>query len=65
LAGIDAPKLDHPWGKKAKCELVNLCRGQIFTAEIKPELSYARLVATCFFPDGRHLSVEMVRRGWR
>jgi endonuclease YncB( thermonuclease family) len=63
LAGIDAPELEHPWGNKAKWELVNLCKGQIITAQIEPELSYDRLVATCFLPDGRDLSAEMVRRG--
>lgn len=63
LAGIDAPELEHPWGNKAKWELVNLCKGQIITAEIEPELSYDRLVATCFLPDGRDLSAEMVCRG--
>lgn len=63
LAGIDAPELEHPWGKKAKWELIHLCKGQIITAEIEPEMSYDRLVATCFLPDGRDLSAEMVRRG--
>jgi endonuclease YncB( thermonuclease family) len=63
LAGIDAPELDHPWGKKAKWELVQLCKGQVITAEIEPEMSYDRVVATCFLPDGRDLSAEMVARG--
>lgn len=63
LAGIDAPELEHPWGKKAKWALVQLCKGQIITAEIEPEMSYDRLVATCFLPDGRDLSAEMVRNG--
>ena len=63
LAGIDAPELEHPWGKKAKWELIHLCKGQIITAEIEPELSYDRLVATCFLPDGRDLSAEIVSRG--
>jgi micrococcal nuclease len=64
LAGIDAPELDHPWGQKAKWELVKLCKGNIITAKIEPEMSYDRLVATCFLPDGRDLSAEMVRRGY-
>ena len=63
LAGIDAPELDHPWGKKAKSELMNLCKGQIVRAEISPALSYDRVVATCFLPDGRDISAEMVQRG--
>ena len=63
LAGIDAPELEHPWGKKAKWELVGLCKGQVITAEIESEMSYDRVVATCFLPDGRDLSAEMVRIG--
>lgn len=63
LAGIDAPELDHPWGKKAKWELVQLCKGQVITAELEPEISYDRVVATCYLPDGRDLSAEMVQRG--
>ncbi|MEZ5675067.1 MAG: thermonuclease family protein [Thalassovita sp.] len=56
LAGIDAPELDHPWGKKAKWELVQLCKGQVITAELEPDISYDRVVATCLLPDGRDLS---------
>ena len=63
LAGIDAPELDHPWGKVAKSTLIGLCKGQVIRAEISPELSYDRLVATCYLPDGRDLSAEMVRLG--
>lgn len=40
-----------------------LCKGQTVTARIKPELSYDRLVAECFLPDGRDLGAEMVRAG--
>ena len=39
LAGIDAPELDHPYGQKAKWALVQLCKGHVVTAHIKPELS--------------------------
>jgi len=63
LAGIDAPELDHPWGLKAKSELIRLCRGQTIRAEFAPHLSYDRTVATCFLADGRDLSAEMVRLG--
>jgi len=63
LAGIDAPELNHPWGQKAKWELVRMCKGQVITAEFEPELSYDRIVATCFLPDGRDLSAEMVKIG--
>ena len=63
LAGIDAPELDHPWGKKSKWAMVQLCKGQTVTARIKPELSYDRMVAECFLPDGRDLAAELVRIG--
>jgi endonuclease YncB( thermonuclease family) len=63
LAGIDAPELDHPYGQKAKWALVQLCKGHVVTAHIKPELSYDRVVAECFLPDGRDLAAELVRVG--
>lgn len=63
LAGIDAPELDHPWGKQSKWAMVQLCKGQIVTARIRPELSYDRVVAECFLPDGRDLAAELVRAG--
>ncbi|MCP8883830.1 thermonuclease family protein [Devosia sp. XJ19-1] len=63
LAGIDAPELDHPWGQKAKWALVQLCKGQVITARIKPELSHDRLVGECFLPDGRDLAAELVGMG--
>jgi endonuclease YncB( thermonuclease family) len=69
LAGIDAPELDHPYGRNAKWALVELCRNQPVRAEFIGEFSYGRYVATCFLPDGRDLSAEMVRLGhavdWR
>lgn len=63
LAGIDAPELDHPFGRVAKATLMRLCRGQDVRAEFSAALSYERGVATCFLPDGRDLSAEMVKAG--
>jgi hypothetical protein len=63
LAGIDAPELDHPWGQQSKWALVKLCKGQVVTARIKPEMSYDRVVAECFLPDGRDLAAELVKAG--
>ncbi len=63
LAGIDAPELEHPWGQKAKWALVHMVKGQVIIAEIEPEMSYDRVVATCYLPDGRDLSAEMVKIG--
>ncbi|MNV61914.1 hypothetical protein D3C71_1544410 [compost metagenome] len=63
LAGIDAPELDHPWGQQSKWAMVKLCKGQTITARIKPEMSYDRIVAECFLPDGRDLAAELVKAG--
>lgn len=63
LAGIDAPELDHPWGQQSKWAMVKLCKGQTITARIKPEMSYDRVVAECFLPDGRDLAAELVKAG--
>lgn len=63
LAGIDAPELDHPFGVQSKWALVKLCKGQTITARLRPELSYDRVVAECYLPDGRDLAAELVRAG--
>lgn len=69
LAGIDAPELDQPYGQKAKYHLMDLCKGHVVRAEFDGSSTYDRLVATCFLPDGRDLSAEMVEVGlaldWR
>lgn len=64
LAGIDAPELDHPWGQKAKWELVRLCKRAVKIAELEQDISYERLVATCYLLPGRDPSAEMVRPGF-
>lgn len=63
LAGIDAPEMDHPYGKSAKWALVNLCKGQIVRAVFDGDVSHDRTVASCYLPDGRDLSAEMVKAG--
>jgi endonuclease YncB( thermonuclease family) len=63
LAGIDAPEMDQPWGKKAKFAMIALCKGKIITAELQGELSYDRIVAKCFLPDGTDLSAALVEQG--
>lgn len=63
LAGIDAPELDHPFGQAAKFALMRMCKGMIIRAVIDGDKSYERHVATCYLPDGRDLSAEMVRAG--
>ena len=61
FAGIDAPELNKPYGKKAKWALVELCKGQNITAKLTGETSYDRVVAKCFLDDGRDLAAEMVK----
>lgn len=63
LFGIDAPELEHPYGKNAKWALVNLCKGQQITVNISEADNFGRTVASCYLPDGRDLSAEMVRSG--
>ena len=63
LFGIDAPELDHPYGKKAKWALHKLCKGHVIRAEITDQDKYGRTVAQCFLSDGRDLSAEMVKQG--
>ncbi|MEZ5777681.1 MAG: thermonuclease family protein [Paracoccaceae bacterium] len=63
LAGIDAPEMEHPYGKRAKWALVNLCKGNEIRAVFDGDVSHGRTVATCYLPDGRDLSAEMVRAG--
>lgn len=63
LAGIDAPELDDPYGQVAKFALIRLCKGQVIRAVADGDQSYERLVATCYLPDGRDLSAEMVKAG--
>ena len=63
LAGIDAPELDHPWGQQSKWTMVKLCKGQTITAHVKADMSYNRIVAECFLPDGRDLAAELVKAG--
>jgi len=63
LFGIDAPEMNHPFGKNAKWALVSMCKGETVTAEILESDHYGRTVARCTFDDGRDLSAEMVKIG--
>lgn len=63
LYGIDAPELNHPYGKKAKWAMMRLCKGHCIRAEITDEDEYGRTVAKCYLPDGSDLSAELVKQG--
>jgi endonuclease YncB( thermonuclease family) len=64
LSGIDAPEMDHPYGRNAKWALVSLCKGQVIRAEIVGLDHYGRHVARCHMQDGRDIAAEMVRTGY-
>ncbi len=63
LFGVDAPEINHPYGKKAKWALVSLCNGQKVRAVVTAEDTHGRTVAKCYLEDGRELSAEMVKLG--
>ena len=63
LFGVDAPEMNHPYGKRAKWALVTLCKGHSIRAEVVAEDDHGRLVARCYLQDGRDLSAEMVKLG--
>lgn len=63
LFGIDAPELNHPYGKNAKWALVSLCKGMTIQAQIIGQDSHGRNVAKCYLQDGTDLSAEMVKLG--
>jgi endonuclease YncB( thermonuclease family) len=63
LAGIDAPELDMPFGKKSKWAMVDLCRGQTLHVVLHGETSHDRQVGTAYLPDGRDVGAELIRRG--
>ncbi|MCF2904037.1 thermonuclease family protein [Octadecabacter sp. CECT 8868] len=63
LFGVDAPELNHPFGKRAKWALLALCKGQVIKAKVHHVDAHGRTVAKCYLPDGRDLSAEMVKQG--
>ena len=63
LFGVDAPEMNHPYGKQAKWALFALCNGHEVRAECVETDGHGRSVAKCFLPDGRDLSAEMVKLG--
>ena len=63
LAGIDAPELDEPWGRKSKWAMVNICKGKTIHVDLTGETSYDRLVGTCYLPDGSDIGAELIKAG--
>lgn len=54
--------MNHPYGRKAKSAMFELCKGQVITAELTAEDHFGRTVAKCYLPDGTDLSAEMVKQ---
>ncbi|WP_055664028.1 thermonuclease family protein [Jannaschia seosinensis] len=63
LAGIDAPEMDQPWGRKAKSAMIGLCKGQVVNAEHVGGDDCDRFVAKCTLADGTDLSAALVKEG--
>ncbi len=63
LAGVDAPETHMPYGQKAKWAMVEICKGQVISAELTGERSFDRLVGTCYLPDGRDIGAEIIKKG--
>ncbi len=61
--GIDAPEMNHPYGKTSKFALVALTKGQEVTATFDGTGSFERAVAHCRLPDGRDIAAELVKQG--
>ena len=63
LFGIDAPEMEHPYGRNAKYALMRLCKGKTIRAEVTGGDHYDRIVARCRLEDGTELSALMVETG--
>ncbi|WP_103333183.1 thermonuclease family protein [Pseudotabrizicola formosa] len=63
LFGIDAPEMNHPFGKDAKWAMISLCKGRNIRAVIVSQDTHGRTVAKCYLPDGSDLSAELVKLG--
>ena len=63
IAGINAPELDQPYGRKSKWGMVTICKGQIISVYPTGETTYDRIVATCYLPDGRDIGAELIKQG--
>lgn len=63
LFGVDAPEMNHPFGKRAKWAMFELCKNRTVIAEVTATDAHGRTVAKCFLDDGRDLSAELVQQG--
>lgn len=63
IGGIDAPELNQPYGKTSKFALIEICKGKVVTAVVSEEMSYDRVVAKCYLPDGSDVAAKLVEKG--
>ena len=62
LAGIDAPEMDQPYGKRARDELLALVRDKTLVIVFQDVDRYGRIVGEVWV-DGRNVNRELVARG--
>lgn len=63
LWGVDAPEREEPGFDEATQMLVGLVMGQTLSCEHVDTDRYLRIVARCYFADGRDLSEAMIDSG--
>ena len=63
VSDIDCPERKQPFGTKAKQFTGELTFGETVTYRVSKTDRYGRLVARVILPDGRDLSVELVKAG--
>ncbi len=64
MNGIDAPEKGQPFGQKAKEYLGQLCFKQKIRIQWYSKDRNGRYIADSYLPDGRSLSLEMIRAGY-
>ena len=64
MNGIDAPEKGQAYGQKAKEYLGQLCFKQTISVQWYSKDRNGRYIADGYLPDGRSLSLEMIRAGY-
>jgi micrococcal nuclease len=64
MSSIDAPEKGQAYGQKAKDYLGQLCYKQNIRVQWYSKDRNGRYIADGFLPDGRSLSLEMIRAGY-
>ena len=61
--GVAAPELSELYGEQSKRALEGLVAGKRIGCELTDKKTHDRWVGTCFLPDGKNLSAEIIRMG--